>query len=61
MKHGDKVTLLTGKYRGKEAYVRYGLRKRHCNYPQQYCVNVQTGLGWKTLVCNETNLRRKRS
>lgn len=52
------VKLLTGKYRDRRAVFICWTKKHPLSSKRRAQVQVQTGLGWKTLLVNEGNKKR---
>jgi hypothetical protein len=57
---GDKVVILRGKYAGKTGVFYCFVNKHHLSDKQRLQVSVQSGMGWKTLLLNETGVKGER-
>ncbi len=58
-KEGDKVVILRGKYAGEIGVFYCFINKHHLSDERRLQVSVQSGMGWKTLLLNETGVIKK--
>lgn len=57
IKREAPVDLLTGKYKGRYAVFICWTEKHPLSSKRRAQLQVQTGLGWKTLLVNEGNFK----